>query len=176
MKFYVLLGLVIVVFLAGCTTVPSYMGITEIDELYINYENFEGKTIKTVGKYTHTLGGDQLLISDQGYKLIVNDCIEESRYYDVGSTYVAEGIVSCSQECACVTEVDYTDKQSCKDFTIESQGRTICAVDIDVAYCGDQDKLISGLQQEFGVIKRYCKDSPSIIDCRMECKAPLDKR
>ena len=174
MKTLVLSSLLfLLVFLAGCTTVSSYVGYTSIDNFYTDYDNYKNKQVKTIGEMSL---GETHLLSEQGYQLSIESCLEGSRAYQRGETYITEGVVTCSIECICVSEITYPEGSpaSCRNQVIETSSRQTCAVGISEAGCSIGSP--SGTQTAKGVVKRYCKDTPTVTNCVISCTKPLEKR
>lgn len=89
------------IFISGCVSNVSRTvhGAKSIQEV-ISDPKYENITITVMGKYEETVGGDKLLIDEQGYRLILN-CEEENRYFEMGKTYKAKGVLNYVEKCQC---------------------------------------------------------------------------
>ena len=73
---------------------------TNLADILKNPENYLNKTITISGTYTMNLGGDELLIDNQGYKIKI-DCKEEGRIFILGNKYEATGTLKFFEKCYC---------------------------------------------------------------------------
>jgi hypothetical protein len=74
---------------------------TSIGDIVKNPETYYNTRLTINGVYDETLGGDYLLIDEQGYKLKIKGCEEENRILSLGNSYKATGIISFLEKCFC---------------------------------------------------------------------------